>query len=966
MSITMPIPAHDILRAGVQWVCYKKDKVPYNPRTGEAAKANDPTTWATHEEALQTKRRYPQKYAGTGREFVKSERLTGIDLDHCIDEQGKLTPFAQDIVNRLNSYTEYSPSKTGLHIWIRASLLDNLNADVKHDGECRIEMYDHDRYFTVTGKHFPGTPTTIEDRQLEVLDLYKACVERRRNAREQKGHSYLQPVPSSPSGDSRYGLRALERECDEVRTTPDGSRNVQLNKSAYSLGQLIAGNELTQVTVENALYDAAVACGLPEREIISTMRGGLDAGMKEPRHAPPVQEKKPSATHNTSDSTKSIHKEIDVNGLPDIVIGAQLRDITRESLIALELVEQQNPTLFVQSTKLKRIALDKEQKPYIEEVTEATLRGTLTRAANFYRVKGHGDECVKIPVSPPKDVVQDILSLRPQDWPFPSLEAIVQTPILRPDGTILDTPGYDETTHLYYIPQHGLHLPPIPKKPTRDDVVKAVHFVQTFFQDFPYEGKADLANVLGLALTTVCRQMFTGNEHVPLALIDATKQGTGKGLMTDVINEIATGNTACAMSQVTSDEEWDKRITAMLMSGTAMITIDNVEGVLRSPILAKALTSDAHEGRVLGTSTMIKVPQRAIWIANGNNLQVGGDMARRSYRIRMITHVSNPWEREDFVYPDLHKAVHEQRGAIIAALLTIARGWFIAGKPIPSKKIKKMGTFSTWCETIGSMLFYAGIEGFLENIQELHKEADVDGIAWSLFLETWLAKLGGETYRTSEIIEKLKADADFADTLPDPLGTLFLKEDKSLSRKLGKQLSKKNNTPFGELNLRIEQGIDSHTKVATFKVAGYSKEPFRKSSTNAVFAVFADSGLTYAQDEKSAQQIKNDTRENHIEQGAKYTPQTPQTPQSRLENKKPSCNLSQDESIETQLEQVRTLVMSYSESRTYALGKPFLGSTQQVNRDTYLTLIEKALQSRYGDERAAAIAEIMWRLGDKR
>src|SRR5450759_2851851 len=147
--------ALDELRPGQQWICFDKDKVPYNPLTGQEAKANDASTWATYEQAEKASRRYQ----GIGREFLKDQGITGIDLDHCIDDQGQLTPFAQETITRLDSYTEYSPSGRGLHIWVHGSIPKNHGADKDADGENCVEMYDCKRYFTITGKHFPGTPT---------------------------------------------------------------------------------------------------------------------------------------------------------------------------------------------------------------------------------------------------------------------------------------------------------------------------------------------------------------------------------------------------------------------------------------------------------------------------------------------------------------------------------------------------------------------------------------------------------------------------------------------------------------------------------------------------------------------------------------------------------------------------------------------------------------------------------------
>src|SRR5689334_9028704 len=92
------IPALEDLRPGWQWVCFTKDKVPYTPSNGKRAEADDPTTWGTYEEAIEALRARPQMYVGIGREFLKEQGITGIDLDHSIDEQGNISEFAQHVL----------------------------------------------------------------------------------------------------------------------------------------------------------------------------------------------------------------------------------------------------------------------------------------------------------------------------------------------------------------------------------------------------------------------------------------------------------------------------------------------------------------------------------------------------------------------------------------------------------------------------------------------------------------------------------------------------------------------------------------------------------------------------------------------------------------------------------------------------------------------------------------------------
>ncbi len=166
--------APDELKQLPTWVCYrleqrvgqeKPTKVPYDPRTGEKAKADDPTTWTDFETCLAAAER--GAYDGIGFEFGNG--FAGVDLDHCRNpETGELEPWAADVIAHLDSYTEASPSGTGVHIIIQGAL---------PPGRRRIgpvEMYDSGRFFTVTGNHIDGTPSSVEERSEELRELHEA------------------------------------------------------------------------------------------------------------------------------------------------------------------------------------------------------------------------------------------------------------------------------------------------------------------------------------------------------------------------------------------------------------------------------------------------------------------------------------------------------------------------------------------------------------------------------------------------------------------------------------------------------------------------------------------------------------------------------------------------------------------------------------------------------------------------
>jgi putative DNA primase/helicase len=156
------------LKARPQWVCWRADKTPVNPKTGGNAKADDPSTWGTFDLAVQYWQAFKDKgIAGIGYEFSADDPFTGIDLDKCRDpETGEIEPWAWEIITRLNSYTEVSPSGQGVHILLKG----RLPPGPRRKGQ--VEMYDRGRYFTMTGLPLEGTPATIEDRQEELMALH--------------------------------------------------------------------------------------------------------------------------------------------------------------------------------------------------------------------------------------------------------------------------------------------------------------------------------------------------------------------------------------------------------------------------------------------------------------------------------------------------------------------------------------------------------------------------------------------------------------------------------------------------------------------------------------------------------------------------------------------------------------------------------------------------------------------------
>jgi putative DNA primase/helicase len=157
----------------------KLSKLPIDPKMLKTADKTDPRVWGTFEACCAGiararagwKEENPETYRGGGLGFVFTDQdpYVGVDLDGCRHpETGTLEPWARQIITVLRSYTEISPSGTGIHIYVKGRLSGT------GQNKKPIEVYDRKAYFTVTGDRFPGASATIENRQTAVEWLYTA------------------------------------------------------------------------------------------------------------------------------------------------------------------------------------------------------------------------------------------------------------------------------------------------------------------------------------------------------------------------------------------------------------------------------------------------------------------------------------------------------------------------------------------------------------------------------------------------------------------------------------------------------------------------------------------------------------------------------------------------------------------------------------------------------------------------
>ncbi|MHB9037063.1 MAG: hypothetical protein ACYC64_10365 [Armatimonadota bacterium] len=489
---------------------------------------------------------------------------------------------------------------------------------------------------------------------------------------------------------------------------------------------------------------------------------------------------------------ESIHKEyktpqgisrIGMNNIP-------LREIGRAAISAI-VTANRPPCLFLKGGAIVRYRETELSQPLIERVNEAIIGSRLADVADFVFETRELEK----QMNPPKDVIRYVMS--DASLPLPKLVGVTESPMLRPDGSILSQPGYDEATGYYYRPPDGFMMPEVPEHPTDEQLSDAVDLVTEAICDFPFVDEASRTNTVALMLTPLVRNIM---PTVPIALVDATNQGTGKTLLSEVCATVSCGS--YELGTVPADsEEWRKRITSLLSEGTRFVILDNVRGTLGSDSLASVLTTARWSDRRLGTLETASYPNNCTWVATGNNLQTDRDMSRRGYLIELDAKCARPYARSyEFKHPELLEWVNLCRGELLAALFTLIRAWYSTGQPIAA--LPPVGSFEAWSRVVGSIVTHVGLRDFNGNRDKLLNESDTESSQWESFLSRWI-ELYGESPRTvSQMKEDLISSTGFEGVLPEVV-SYAVKGGSINPNKVGRAFRAREGTRFGEDGLYL-------------------------------------------------------------------------------------------------------------------------------------------------------------------
>jgi hypothetical protein len=422
------------------------------------------------------------------------------------------------------------------------------------------------------------------------------------------------------------------------------------------------------------------------------------------------------------------------SGRPTITVTTEEHEVNAEAVEALTTDESiyQRGAMLVHVVRDVSPAANGIRRPFtprIEPLPPPLLRERLAACARWITLHKTQEGTQERPAHPPAWCVSAVHARA--EWPgIRHLEAVVDYPVLRPDGTLLSKPGFDADTGLLL---ELTDAPTISENPSRNDAIEARDYLLELVADFPFERDVHRASWLAALLTPPARFAFRG--PTPLFLVDANVRAAGKGLLLDTIALIVTGQPFTIATYTDDENELRKRITSLVLSGDRLVMFDNLSGSFGNAVLDAALTGTAWKDRALGVNRMAEGPLYMTWYATGNNVAIAADTARRVCHVRLESPEEHPEKRQDFRRPNLLTWVAKDRPRLLAAALTILRGYCAVGRP--DLGLPAWGSFEGWSALVRSAIVWTGFPDPGETRLLLQAQADLAAESMGVLLQCW-------------------------------------------------------------------------------------------------------------------------------------------------------------------------------------------------------------------------------------
>ncbi|MGB2824026.1 MAG: hypothetical protein WBF17_23810, partial [Phycisphaerae bacterium] len=536
---------------------------------------------------------------------------------------------------------------------------------------------------------------------------------------------------------------------------------------------------------------AAESCGLladpddGEQKTRNTIRNGIDAGMREPRHIDLKTPPSPTGavpageyilTPGPHKDDQDRHIEQSSADFPREVLSRLPEDaIYRRDFLPGEIIGSPGTRKWVEFTADRmRILVDSHVK--------------LGKWVTSRKTK----EQVRLYQASSKDSAGLVVAHAAGAPGIRDLHLMVSYPVYGPGFRRIE-PGWHDG--LYYDEPDDLGdlVPEI-------DCEVIHNVLHDLVVDFPFKTPADRENFFGLLLTPIVAPAIDGNR--PMHLLNAPLERTGKSkLVNEVFGGVVTGRDTPAMQITEREEEREKRILAMLLQGETLMHLDNLPPYIDSPALASLLTTKCFLGRILGFSRNVSLPNNLTIVGTGNNVQASGEIAKRVVPIMIEPTDAHPEARTDFQHSNIRAYVRERRRAVLECLLGLVENWLAAGRPAHPNRL---GGFESWSETIGGILRVNGLRKWRTNEAEWRSQANPGGSELEDFIKAWQEVFALEEVEPQSLRQLAQSQELFQH--------IFAKRSEAaVSVAFGRMLSRHIDRPVGAWYIR-RTGTSNHAK----------------------------------------------------------------------------------------------------------------------------------------------------------
>jgi len=509
----------------------------------------------------------------------------------------------------------------------------------------------------------------------------------------------------------------------------------------------------------------------------------------------------------------------------------------------------------VVSTKENKSGIKRsDSQPIISPVKASTIREKATKLHTYFKYDQRIKDYKKVDC--PRDVA--ITLLERASWPnIPYLRNVLSAPTVTDDGNIIDTHGYNDETeiYLYFHKWEKVNK----KKLKKEDAVKARQLLEDLVSEFPFIDEAALSAWMAALLTALVRWQLPSS---PFFGIDAPVMGSGKTLLATIISYLISAEPPAVITQPPDENELNKLLHTLLMSGDPLILMDNAEHPVSGQALNIMATSQIYRARILGESRTSTVSTAVTVIVTGNNLTIKGDLSTRFLISRLDPGVENP-EQRTFKRENILKFALENRQSLVNAGLIIMKAYIDSGKP--DVGLKPFGRFEQWDDLIRFPLVWSGAADPCDTRKRV-ETSDPEREQLGELLDAWATLYQDKEVLVANMIhDATSADDEAKELLRDALLVIAADGTKINSRRLGRRISKWESRVCD--GLRITRGGLIH-KVQSWKL----------ESINGGYGGYGGLGGFIPTNARKSQMGNNNS-------GAKETPVTPITPHKKIKAK---------------------------------------------------------------------------------